>query len=116
MIRAQTTRSVLDGEYSMKCVKSLGVYSPQNFVEKLTGCCYGFDKDNTVEEIHILLKKHGIETDESPLFDYPLDEIEEIVANEVPVVLVDTTYIDDDYQMVYEYRWFEVPENFVDEE
>ena len=96
----------------MKCVKSLELYSPQSFVEKLTGFCYGFDKDNTVEEIHTLLKHHGVETEEQPLFDYPLDEIKEVVEREAPVVLVDTTYIDDDCNLVYEYRWFEVPENF----
>ena len=94
----------------MKCVQDCEIYSPQNFVEKLTGYCYGFDQDDTVAEIHNLLKKHGVETDDSPLFDYPLDEIEEIIANEVPVVLVDTTYINENYEMIHEYRWFEVPE------
>lgn len=101
---------------NMKNVKSLSIYSPQNLVEKLTGYCYCFYDDNPVEVIHALLKKHGIESDESPLFDYPLDEIEEIVANEVPVVLVDTTYINDDCRMITEHRWFEVPEDFIDDE
>lgn len=101
---------------SVKCVQSLKVYSPQDFVEKLTGYYYGFDKDNTVEEIHTLLKKHGIETEAVPLLDYPLDEIEEIVANEVPVVLVDTTYINDNYEMAVEHRWFEIPSGLFEEE
>ena len=93
-----------------KCVQTCQIYSPQTFVEKLTGYCYGFDQDDTVNEIHSLLRKHGIETDTSPLFDYPLDEIEEVVANEVEVVLVDTTYINSNCEMINEYRWFEVPE------
>lgn len=99
----------------MKCVKSKQLYSPQVFVEKLTGVCYGFDKDSTAAEIHDLLRYNGVEDDEHPLFDYPLDEIDEILTNKVPVVLVDTTYIDDECNLVYEYRWFEVPENFKEE-
>lgn len=99
----------------MKCIKSKQLYSPQVFVEKLTGMCYGFDKDDTASEIHSLLKHHGIENDDRILFDYPLDEIDEIITNDVPVVLVDTTYINDKCEMVYEYRWFEVPEDFEEE-
>lgn len=96
----------------MSCVKSTGIYSPQAFVEMLTGNCYRFDKDDTTAEIHYLLRINGVEVSDRPLFDYPLDEIEEIVENEVPVVLVDTTYINDSCDMVHEYRWFEVPEDF----
>jgi hypothetical protein len=44
------------------------------------------------------------------LWDYPLDEIDHIVENELNVVLVDTSYVDDDTcELVNEYRWFEIP-------
>lgn len=110
VIYAPTERSVA---VNMKCVKSTELYSPQAFVEALTGKCYCFNQDNTVEEIHRLLKINGVENDtDKTLWDYSLDEIDEIVENNVPVVLVDTTYINEDCEMVYEYRWFEVPESF----
>lgn len=100
----------------MKCVRSKKIYSPQTFVEKLTGKCYGFDEDDTAFEIHNLLRLNGVENEgDHILFDYPLDEIDEIVTNNVPVVLVDTTYINEEYELVHECRWFEVPEDFKEE-
>ena len=90
-------------------VKSNKVYSPQNFVEALTGQCYIFDGHNVIEQIHSLLRKHGYEDDEcETLWDYPLDEIEVIVDAKTPVVLVDVSGFDDNDEWVVEYRWFEV--------
>lgn len=100
----------------MKCVKSNQLYSPQAYIEKLTGNYYVLDKDDTVAEIHKLLKLNNVETDERPFLDYPMNEIEEVIAKEVSVVFVDVTYINDNCEMIYEYRWFEVPENFEDNE
>ena len=98
-------------------VKSKTIYSPQAYVELLTGKCYCFREDNTAEEIHTILKLNKVENDTNKtILDYPLDEIAKIVENKISVVLVDTTYINDDRKMVSEYRWFEVPEDFSDKE
>ena len=34
-----------------KYVKSEKLYTPQTYCEKLTGCCYGFDHEDTVFEM-----------------------------------------------------------------
>ena len=92
----------------MKNVKSNKVYTPHEFVQKLTGKIPSFliDKDY-FDQIHEVLVKYGIEDDDNPLWDYPLDEIDEIVYNKIPVVLVD--YYNG---RVHEYRWFEIPAYF----
>jgi hypothetical protein len=98
-------------------VKSKNIYSPQNFVMELTGYAYVFDGSNMCYRIHQLLKKHGIEDDYyNPLYDYPLDEIQHIVENEINVVLVDVSGFDKNDKWATEYRWFQVPEDFKDEE
>ena len=96
-------------------VKSKQIYSPQNFVDALTGYCYIFQCDDTIKEIHDLLKKHKVETRCNPLWDYPLNEIEHIVENKIPVVLVDVSGFNEKVEWVQEYRWFEVPEDFQEE-
>ena len=93
-------------------VKSKQIYNPQSFVGILTGYYYCFRKDDTAREIHDLLKKHNVETEDCPLWDYPLDEIDHIVESNLNVVLVDCTYVDDNCELIKEYRWFEVPEDF----
>lgn len=93
-------------------VKSKGIYSPQNFVGAVTGRYYIHKHDDTVKEIHDLLKLNEIETEEEPLWDYPLDEIEHIVENGINVVLVDVSGFNANDEWITEYRWFEVPEWF----
>ena len=97
-------------------VKSKGIYSPQNFVDAVTGKCYIMNHDDIVEDIHHLLRQNKVETKENPLWDYPLDEIDHIVENNLNVVLVDVSGFNEDGEWVQEYRWFEVPEDFVDED
>lgn len=97
----------------MSVIKSTTVYSPQNFVEALTGLAYIFRSNDDVEEIHKLLRQNGVETDDSPLWDYPLGEIDEVVTNKVPVVLVEVMHWNDELmEFSRELRWFEVPEGF----
>jgi len=91
-------------------IKSKQTYSPQNFVDAVTGYCYIFRQEDTVKEIHNLLKRHGF-----PLRDYPINKIENIVENNIPVVLVDVSGFKGD-KWVQEYRWFEVPDDFLDED
>ena len=97
----------------MSSVKSTELYSPQNFIEELTGNVYVFRSDDDIEEIHKLLRETGVETDYAPLWDYPLDEIDIVVENNVPVVLVEAQRWDEETeQYIRELRWFEVPDGF----
>ena len=93
-------------------VKSERIYTPQSYCEKMTGYCYGFDHENCVAEIETVLKQHGLE---SECWSYPLTEIDHIVENEIPVVLVDVSGFDKQGKWKYEHRWFQVPEDFEDE-
>lgn len=95
-------------------VKSNGIYAPQNYVCAVTGTCYFFQhKKHPAEEIQELLKND--KWDDYELWDYPLTEIDHIVENNLNVVLVDCSHYEGD-TYVNEYRWFEVPEDFEDEE
>lgn len=90
------------------------IYNPQVFVEALTDNCYIFSGDNDAYTIHKLLAQNGIETEDNPLWDYPLSEIEHIVENDINVVLVEIVYFDEDDVFQREYRWFEIPEEYAD--
>lgn len=93
-------------------VKSEGIYSPQNYVSAVTGVCYFLKHEKQpYKEIKEIL---GYYHDYENLWDYPLSEIEHIVENEIPVVLVDVSHYEGD-NYITEYRWFEVPEDFVEE-
>lgn len=89
------------------------LYSPQEFVEVLTGKCYIFRSDDDIEEIHELLRENGVESEQNPLWDYPLNEIDHIVLNDINVVLVDVMIINDDDEFEHELRWFEIPEECI---
>jgi hypothetical protein len=95
-------------------VKSEKIYSPQNYLEAVTGKYYCISGENDIEFIQKILERNGY-TDE--LWDYPLSEIDHIVKNGLNVVLVDCMVVNsetDEFEHVY--RWFEVPEDFKDEE
>ena len=96
-----------------KYVKSEKIYTPQSYCEKMTGCCYGFNQDDTVGEIEEVLKRHGLESEN---WSYPLSEIDHIVENGLNVVLVDVSGFDKQGKWRQEYRWFEVPEYFEEED
>lgn len=92
-------------------VKSNKIYAPQNYVCAVTGSYYFFKHNSSPEEeIQKLLSMNGYE-----LWDYPLAEIDHIVENNLNVVLVDCSHYEGD-MYVNEYRWFEVPEDFKEEE
>ena len=98
----------------MANVKSNEIYSPQSYVAAVTGTCYFFKhKIHPAEEIQYLLKND--EWDYYELWDYPLTEIDHIVENNLNVVLVDCSHYEGDIY-VNEYRWFEVPEGFSEED
>ena len=90
-------------------VKASCIYSPQNFVEAITGNCYIFNDDMTIAlQISLLLKQNGFDE----LWDYPLAEIDHIVENKLNVVLVDVSGFNEDGVWTPEYRWFQVPDDF----
>lgn len=93
-------------------VKSKDIYNPQSYVSAVTGVCYFLKHEkHPYEEIKEIL---GYYHDYENLCDYPLMEIEHIVKNEITVVLVDVSHYERD-NYITEYRWFEVPEDFVEE-
>ena len=79
----------------------------------MIGRCYGFKQDDTVGEIEEVLKRHGLESEN---WSYPLSEIDHIVENGLNVVLVDVSGFDKQGKWRQEYRWFEVPEYFEEED
>lgn len=93
-------------------VKSNQIYSPQNYLESVTGNCYIINGDDDVGLIERILYENGFE-----LWSYPLSEIDHIVENKLNVVLVDCmVYNEDTCEYEHEYRWFEVPEGFEEED
>lgn len=95
-------------------VLSKEIYSPQSYIEAVTGRYYCFGIDTTIfEEIQSLLSLHGFEN----LRSYPLNEIEHIVENKINVVLVDVSDVDEESgDWLPEYRWFEVPNHYHNED
>lgn len=89
-------------------VKSTKVYTPQQYVEAMTGLCFYFEQDDTVAEIQEKLDKHCLHS----LWNYPLTEIDHIVENKLDVVLVDVSGFYNGFEIVPKYRWFEVPADF----
>lgn len=92
-------------------VLSNKLFTPQTFLEIITGKCYIINGTDDIEFIHEVLFEEGFEDNDCcTVWDYPLDEIGEIVENEVNVVLVECCYFDFDDVLQKVYRWFEVPD------
>ena len=95
-------------------VKSDKLYSPENYLEAVTGKYFIVRGDDDIAEIEAILDRHGYRDE---LWNYPLSEINHIVENDIGVVLVDCmVYNEDKKEFEHEYRWFEVPEDFKEEE
>lgn len=93
-------------------VKSEQIYSPQNYLEAVTGECYIVIGDDDIESIDKILRRKLNRS----LWNYPLSEIDHIVENEIDVVLVDCmVYNEDKKDFEHICRWFEVPEDFKEE-
>ena len=90
----------------MSIIKSKTIYSLQNFFESYFGFCPITTGDEN--ELRNLLDSNGYDN----LWDYPMDEIEHIVENDIPVVLVDTSYINKKGEICSEHRWVELPDAF----
>lgn len=92
-------------------VKSEQIYSPQNYLEGVTGQCYFINGDNDIEFMQKVFDKWGYE-----LRNYPMSEIDHIVENNLNVVLVECMVWNKqtkEYEHVY--RWFEVSDDFEQE-
>lgn len=93
-------------------VKSKKIYSPQSYLMAVLDKCFIIRGDNDIEEIEAILKDY-----ERGFWNYPLSEIDHIVENDLNVVLVDCMVYDEtEKEFKHEYRWFEVPEWFKEEE
>ena len=93
-------------------VKSEKLYSPQNYLEAVTGNCYIIRGDNDVEEIETIL-----ESLDYCLWSHALTEIDYIMEENLDVVLVDCMiWNEEKSELEHVYRWFEVPEDFEEEE
>ncbi|WP_288681599.1 hypothetical protein [uncultured Eubacterium sp.] len=84
-------------------VQSEKIYTMQSYCTEFLG--FTPTTKGTEDELRDILDERDYE-----LWDYPLGEIDHIVKNELRVVLVDTTYVNDNGEPIPEYRWFEVPE------
>lgn len=93
-------------------VKSEQIYSPQNYLMAVTGKCYMVCGEDDVSFIHGVLFHNDFE-----FWDYPMSEIDHIVENNLNVVLVDCMVVNEETdEFEHQYRWFEVPEDFKEEE
>lgn len=93
-------------EGMIKIVRYEGAYSPQNYVEMVTGQCYLFQTDkfsDVIAEIQHLLGINGYR-----FRDYPLSEIAGIIEKELDVVLVKLAGEDSSGEWRTVYHWFEV--------
>ena len=93
-------------------VKSERIYSPQSYLEAITNKCYLIRGEDDIDFIQGVLAHEGFE-----LWDYAMSEIDHIVENNLNVVLVDCMVVNEETdQFEHIYRWFEVPEDFKEEE
>lgn len=91
-------------------VKSDKLYTPQEYVEAITGNCYAFPQDDTIAEIEAALESNGC----GGYWSYPLSEIGHIAEMDIDVVLVDVSGFDEEGEWRNAVRWFEVPDDFAE--
>ena len=92
-------------------IKSGCIYSPQNYLEAVTGKCYIFSgREPVLKQISRMLKENN-----RSAVSYPLRKTEKALKCGFPVVLVDCSDFTDDMRLLQEYRWFRVPTNFNEE-
>ena len=92
-------------------VKSEKIYSPQRYLEAVTGRYYIIQGEDDIDFIEDVVDCNGLS-----LWNYPLSEIDHIVANNLNVVLVDCMVVNEETdEFEHQYRWFEVPEDFKEE-
>ena len=98
----------------MQFVLSNKIFTAQEFINAILGDgIYKLteaDNDDLINAIHNILRYYDKEDDDcNTIWDYPLNEIDEIVAQETRVVLVDVSHFENG-EYIKDYRWFEVPD------
>lgn len=89
-------------------VKSEKLYTPQTYLELVTGEYFIINGDNDIDTIENILKDFKLDDD---LWNYSLSEIDHIVENDLDVVLVECmVYNNNTREYEHVYRWFEIPE------
>lgn len=83
-------------------VKSKYIYSPQNYCNDFYNLCPIFKGEK--DELQKFLRANNIK-----FKSVPLEKIHVVLAYDLPVVLVNTTYINERGEICYEYTWFTVP-------
>lgn len=96
----------------MAYVKSEKIYTPQQYICAVTGLCFYFPEEDTIAEIQDKLDRYCFDN----LGNYPLTEIDHIVENQLNVVLVDVSGFYGGSEIKPQYRWYEVPDDFKEEE
>jgi len=84
-------------------VVSQKIYTTKKYCKEYLG--FVPDIKGTEDELRNILDEEGYDE----VWDFPLDEIDEIVENDHDVVLVDTSYTSSKGKKVTEHRWFEIP-------
>lgn len=85
-------------------VKSEQVFSPQEYLELVTGKTYIMRGDDDIRCVEEILKENNLE-----LWNYPLSEINHIVENNLNVVVVECmVWNEDKVEFEHILRWFEV--------
>ena len=92
-------------------VRSEKIYTPQQYINAVTGHCFCFQQEDTIAEIQDKLDRYCFDT----LWSYPLAEIDHIVENDLSVVLVDVSGFYGGKTIAPQYRWYEVPDDFKEE-
>ncbi len=93
----------------MKIVRYEGAFSPQNYVEAVTGQCYLLQADNIAEMIMEI--QHYLNINGYYLQSYPLSALQQVLESKLDVVLVELAGEDSRGEWDTVYRWFEAPKS-----
>lgn len=89
-------------------IKSDKIYSPQRFLEAVTGETYMLSFDEpVVTQIERILIHH-----KKPYSSYPLEDAKKALNKKGNIVLVSCCDISDKHEIIERYRWFKVPKDF----
>ena len=81
-----------------------GILSVEEYLLLITGKHYDLSAPNRFEEIADILRLEG----HNDLWDFPLDEIDEVIEAETSVILVRVPSLNEQGEEEIFYRWFEV--------
>lgn len=93
-----------------KLVKSDKIYSAEEYVRSILNEEYIKFGTDDLKWIEMCLENEGLQDE---LWSFELIEIDEIVENKHDVILVKLHYLDINNNVQTEYRWFQVPDDFV---